>query len=152
MAISLIKPLAQKRLVNPMLPPAMRSAIHSLIPELTSEIPAQVHEPLTARKRCKICGPSHRNKTRFACQECGAPVCKADPDYRSRLRQDSAFFFRTRTRSQKFVKNRTRSHFSISAGAGVCAVISSVKTWVNYGWIDDCSRSLNRSRILKFEE
>jgi len=23
---------------------------------------------------------------------------------------------------------------------------------VNYGWIDDCSRSLNRSRILKFEE
>ena len=42
---------------------------------------------------------------------------------------DSAFFFRTR--SQKFGKNRTRSHFSISAAAGVCAVISQVKTWVN---------------------
>jgi len=27
-----------------------------------------------------------------------------------------------------------------------------VKTWVNYRWIDDCNRSLNRSRILKFEE
>jgi len=25
------------------------------------------------------------------------------------------------------------------------------KTWVNYGWIDG-NRSLNRSRILKFEE
>ena len=50
------------------------------------------------------------------------------------------------------MKNRNRSHFSISAVAGVCAVISQVKTWVNYDWIDDCSRSLNRSRILKFEE
>ena len=47
-----------------------------------------------------------------------------DPDYRSRLRQDSALIFRTRIRSQKFVKNRTRSHFSISAVAGVCAIIS----------------------------
>ena len=27
-----------------------------------------------------------------------------------------------------------------------------VKTWVNYGWNDDCSRSLNRSRIVKFEK
>jgi len=48
-----------------------------------------------------------------------------DPDYRSRLRRDSAFFFKTRirTRSQKFVKSRTRirSHFSISAVARVCA-------------------------------
>jgi len=51
-----------------------------------------------------------------------------DPDYRSRLRLDSAFFFRSqiRTRSQKFVENRirNRSHFSISAVAGVCAVNS----------------------------
>ena len=49
-----------------------------------------------------------------------------DPVYRSRLREDSAFFFRTRIRSQKFVKNRTRirSHFSISAVAGACAVNS----------------------------
>jgi len=31
-------------------------------------------------------------------------------------------------------------------------VISQVKTLVNYGWIDDCSRSLNRSRILKSEK
>jgi len=34
----------------------------------------------------------------------------------------SVFFFRTR--SQKFVANRIRSHFSISAEAGVCVVIS----------------------------
>ena len=26
------------------------------------------------------------------------------------------------------------------------------KTWVNYGWIDDCSQSLNRSRILKLKK
>jgi len=77
-----------------------------------------------------------------------------DPDYRRRLRRVSAFFFRTRIRkrSQKFVKNRTRSHFSISAVAGVCAVIFSENTWVNYGWIDDCSQSLSESRILNFEE
>ena len=49
-----------------------------------------------------------------------------DPEYWIQFRQDSAFFFRTRNRTghQKFVKNRTRSHFSISAVAGVCAVIS----------------------------
>jgi len=47
---------------------------------------------------------------------------------RSRLRQDSAFFFRLRirTRNKKFGKNRSRirSHFSISAVAGVCVDIS----------------------------
>jgi len=49
-----------------------------------------------------------------------------DPANWSRLRQDSAFFLWTQigTPSQKFVKNRTRSHFSSSAVAGVCAVIS----------------------------
>ena len=47
-----------------------------------------------------------------------------DPDCRSRLREDSAFFFRTRIK--KSVKNWTqiRSYFSISAVVGVCAVIS----------------------------
>jgi len=37
------------------------------------------------------------------------PQVGPDPDYRSRLRPDSAILFRTRirTRSQKFVKNRT---------------------------------------------
>ena len=49
------------------------------------------------------------------------------------------------------MKNRIRSHFSISAIAGVCVVFSSVKTWINFDLIDDVSRSLNRSRILKFE-
>jgi len=43
-----------------------------------------------------------------------------DPECPSRLRQDSAFFFWIR--SQKFVKNRTRSHFLFSEGAGVCVV------------------------------
>jgi len=76
-----------------------------------------------------------------------------DPERRSRLLQDSVFFFRAWiwTRSQKLVDNRTRSHFSISAAAGVYAVISQVKTWVNYGWIDG-SRSLNRGRIFKLKK
>ena len=60
------------------------------------------------------------------------------------------FSFESGTGVKNLWKKRIRSHFSISAG--VCAVISLVKTWVNYGWIDDCSRSLNRSRILKFEK
>ena len=53
----------------------------------------------------------------------GAEVAM-DPECRSRLRQDSSFFFRTR--SKKFVKNRIRirSHFSLSAVAGVCVVIT----------------------------
>ena len=73
------------------------------------------------------------------------------PGCRSRLRQDSKFFFRIRIRSKKFVKNRTRnpSHFSISP---VAEVICWIKTWVHYGWIDDCSWRLNRSRIPKFEK
>jgi len=51
-----------------------------------------------------------------------------DPECRSRLRHDCAFFFWTRIRtwSQKFWKNQTpnRSLFSISVAAGVCLVIS----------------------------
>jgi len=48
-------------------------------------------------------------------------------------------------------KKRTGSGviFSISAVAGVCVVISK-KTLVDFRWIDG-SRSVNRSRILKFE-
>jgi len=63
------------------------------------------------------------------------------------------FLSRIRTRNQKYVINRTQiwSHFSISVTAGDCVVISYVKTWVNFGWIDDGTRSLTRSRILKFE-
>jgi len=73
---------------------------------------------------------------------------------RSRIRQDSAFCFGSGSGSQNFGKKRTRirSHFSILAVAGVYAVNSYVKICVNYGWIDDCSRSFNRSRILKFEK
>ena len=82
------------------------------------------------------------------------PDLGPDPDYRSRLPQGSAVFVLTQIRSKKFVKNRSRiqSHFSISTLAGVCVIISQVRTWVNYGWNDDCSRSLNWSRILNFEE
>jgi len=74
------------------------------------------------------------------------------PWIRSRLRQHLAFFFRIRIRSNKFVKTRTRirSHFSISAAAGVCLIIHKVNALVNLGWID-CSQSLNKSRIFKFE-
>ena len=83
--------------------------------------------------------------------QCTAEV-GPDPDYRSQLRQNSAFFLRTRVRSQKFGKNRTRCQLSISAVAGVCVVISLVKTWVIWGWIDECTWNLNRSRILKIEK
>jgi len=58
-----------------------------------------------------------------------APEVAPDPDFRSRHRQDSVFFFQTWSQSQKFVKNWTRSDFSISAVAAVCVVISSVKAW-----------------------
>ena len=79
-----------------------------------------------------------------------------DPGRRSRLRQDFAFVFRTRirTQSQKFVKNRTqiRHDFCISAVARVSVLVSYVKTWVNYGCFDDRSQRLNKSRILKFEK
>jgi len=50
------------------------------------------------------------------------PEVAMDPECQSRLPQDFAFFFRTR--SQNFVKNRIRSHFSISPVAWVCEVIS----------------------------
>ena len=67
------------------------------------------------------------------------PDLGPDPDYRSR----GFCGFCADPDPEKFVKNRTRSHFSISALAGVCVVISQVRTWINYGWNDDCSRSLN---------
>jgi len=53
----------------------------------------------------------------------------------------------------KILKNRTRirGHLSISAVAGVCVVISEVSPLVIFGCID-CSRSLNRRRILKFKK
>ena len=63
--------------------------------------------------------------------------------------------FRTRIldRSQKFVENRTRSHFIISAVAGAYVVfinaISQVKT-LNVGCLDGY-RSFCKSRVLKFE-
>jgi len=48
LALGLIKPLAQRRLANPMSPPAVRSTIHITFPDLMSAIPAQVHRK-TAR-------------------------------------------------------------------------------------------------------
>jgi len=45
---------------------------------------------------------------------------------RSRLRQDPAFFFWTRRGSQKFVKNRTRSHFTFSASRVCVAFICGI--------------------------
>jgi len=67
-----------------------------------------------------------KNRINFVAVVAYASEVGPDPDYRSRFRQDSGFFFRTRIRSQKFVKHRTRirSQFSVSAVAGVCAVIS----------------------------
>jgi len=62
-----------------------------------------------------------------------------DPECRSRLRQDSAFSFSDPESLLNFGSNKS------------FVVISEVKTWVNYGRIDG-NRSLNRSRILKFEK
>ena len=67
--------------------------------------------------------------------------------------------FRNRiwSRSQHFVKNRTRirSHLLFSAGAGACMdvvnMIAQVQILLNFGCIDDC-RSLNRSRIHTFKK
>ena len=76
-----------------------------------------------------------------------------DPEYRGRIRQVSALFFRIRTRSLKFVRNRTRIPellFNFGSGRRLCGDFFS-KTWVNFCWIDDRSRSLNRNRILKFK-
>jgi len=76
--------------------------------------------------------------------------------FRSRLRQDSGSGVKN-IGPGSGVKNMWKTWpgsgvtFQISAVAGVCVVISSVKTWVSFGWIDDGDRSLNRSPILKFE-
>jgi len=43
------------------------------------------------------------------------------------------------------------SHYHFGNSRSLCGHFLG-KTWVNYGWVDDCSRGLNRSRILKFEE
>jgi len=43
------------------------------------------------------------------------------------------------------------SLFNFGNSRSLCDHILS-KTWVNYSWIDDCSRSLNRNRILKFDK
>jgi len=75
------------------------------------------------------------------------PEVVTDPECWSRIRQDSVFLFRIQ--SHKCLKNwtRIRSHFSISAVARVCVVISEVKPSIIFGCLD-CSRSSNRSRIL----
>ena len=65
-------------------------------------------------------------------------------------------FFRIRSRSQNFVKKRTRSRILFSAAAGVCVFFTSVfdckHCWISDAWNINRFRSLNRSRILKFEQ
>jgi len=69
-----------------------------------------------------------------------SPEVAIDPECRSRLRQDSAFFLRTRIWDQKFVKNRTeiRNHFSFSAIAGVHVVFISELAGVTFS-DSDCT-------------
>jgi len=76
--------------------------------------------------------------SRFWSDHAGFCVFLSDPDAESKI--------------YKKKRPRSWSHFSISAVAGVCVAISYVKTSVNFGWIDDTSLSLNRSRTLKFEK
>jgi len=84
-------------------------------------------ETTTSFAKLYFCGKSVKRKTLALLGI--SQIFTGDPEVgpdRSRLREDSAFFFRTRIRSQKFGKKRTqiRCHFSISAVAGVCVVIS----------------------------
>ena len=87
------------------------------------------------------------------------------PYYRGRLRQDSAFFFRIRSRSQKFVKKRTRirCHFSISAVESVRSFLGKnmvkitvgsmivARVWTGVGFSNlKNSRTRMRTRIQKF--
>ena len=44
-----------------------------------------------------------------------------------------------------------KSLFNFGSSKSLCGHFLS-KKWVNYGWIGDCSLSLNRSRILKLEK
>jgi len=46
--------------------PYKMSTIHSIFPELTSAIPAQVHEPLMEKKHNQICHPS--TQPSYACE------------------------------------------------------------------------------------
>jgi len=101
-----------------------------------------------AKRVGKHCSVYLQITVRFLVCICIAEVV-IDPECRNRHQKDSAFFFRTRI--QRSVKNRTRSHFSISAVAGVCVIIFEVKTWVNFCWLNG-GRILNMSRILKFEK
>jgi len=63
---------------------------------------------LWQRLWCHRCAVNHDMRS-----FCYDPEVGPDPEYWSRLRQDSALFFWTRTQSQKFRKKRTRirSHF-----------------------------------------
>ena len=87
---------------------------------------------------------------------CSISEVGPDPEYQSRFQKDSAFLFwtRIRTRIQKFGEKTDpdpESLFNFDSNRSMCGHFLS-KTWVNYAWINDCNRSLNRSRILKFEK
>jgi len=43
------------------------------------------------------------------------------------------------------------SLFNFGSSRNLCGHFVS-KKWVNYSWVDDCSRSLNWSRSLKFDK
>ena len=73
LAISLIRPLVQRRPANPRLPPAVRSTIHSTFPDLMSAIPAQVPQQLLAAIRCQICRPSHSRRSQEGAKEAMPP-------------------------------------------------------------------------------
>ena len=81
----------------------------------------------------------------------------ADPECRSKTPANFCVFCQTRSRSQKFLKSRSRNwcHFSLFAvevfWVGFINVISQEKTLLNFDCIGG-SRSLNRSQILKFEK
>ena len=96
----------------------------------------------------------------------GVPESTTDPECRSRQRIRSAGvdsgrilnFFRTQSRSKKFVKNWAwiRNHFLLLTAAGVfvafckCHCICIVQTLLNFGCMNVC-RNSNMSRILKLE-
>jgi len=91
----------EKRRTPPESTPALRIRCHLCLEGCAPTISLSLNLKLADLKAFCYCGQM------TACQLAIAPVAEVgpDPDYRSRLRQDSDFFFRTRIRtcSEKFV-------------------------------------------------
>jgi len=103
-------------------------------------------------------------QTNWVCPSGTQRFCKNDSDscHRLWLETNRVILWKTWLESShhfsqgdssrvRVTKNRDSSHAITGSSRSLCGHFLS-KTWLNYfGWIDDCSQSLNRSRILKFK-